>query len=66
MKLNFFHAKQNLDEGREEYILSANLGDDIPRPMGISAEEWTPSLKKHFKGIRDTNPSLYKKILMGH
>lgn len=65
MKLKFFHKPQDLKEADIYHKL--DLSDiDIPRPLGIEAEKWTPELKEHFKEIKLHRPKLYEKIMNGN
>ena len=70
MKLKLFQ-KNKISEGTEEFVFfnpleADNSGDDIPRPLGISKDEWTPDLKAHFADIKKFRPKLYEKIVKGH
>ena len=60
MKLNF------LRPGTKEVIVEGfGDNDDVPMPLGLSKEEWTPEMKEHFADIKRRKPEVYKKIMRG-
>jgi hypothetical protein len=69
MKLNFLHNTEKSVAELKETVLyhELDLNDiDVPRPLGLSVEEWTPELKDHLKDLKVRRPKLYQKIVNGH
>jgi hypothetical protein len=61
MKLNFLRPGNQKTVNEDLHDDS----DDIPMPLGLTKEEWTPDMKAHFADIKKRKPEVYKKIMRG-